>query len=235
MNTPLPKALLSILLVIGGYFAIAYTIRPVLDGIAILGYEVDWSVWTSSILTVLVIGWVAIRRGEVASLGLSRPKSFWKGTLLGIIATAGVYLAIVLPAFALMSAGIIQPPEQTSSAMLVSGPSLAISIIFTLIVMWINAAFGEELLFRGFLMNNLQRALGDGWVSGIAAALIIAVFFGVMHVPSQGLYGLVITGLAGFGLGITFLIAKRNLYPVVLAHGLINSFSIFMEVSATTT
>jgi membrane protease YdiL (CAAX protease family) len=54
---------------------------------------------------------------------------------------------------------------------------------------------------------------------------VIALAFGVMHMPSQGLYGLVVTGIVGFLMGVLFLFGKRNLLPVVLAHGLINTVS----------
>ncbi len=234
VNAQLPWALLSVLFVIGGYFGVAAVLKPLLDGVAIAGYEIQWSVWASSILTLIVLAWARVGRGGLASLGLSRPRSYVRGVLLGAVATVVIYAAIVIPVIVLVSAGLISPPPDDASAMVVSGPSLPLSIGLTLVIMWINAAFGEELLFRGFLMNNLQRALGNGVVSGLAAALVVAVVFGAMHVPSQGAYGFVITGMAGLSLGVLFLVGKRNLFPVVIAHGLINTIGVFAEAAMAT-
>ncbi|CAN0277659.1 unnamed protein product, partial [Chrysoparadoxa australica] len=47
-------------------------------------------------------------------------------------------------------------------------------------------------------------------------------YFGYGHVYYQGLRGLIATGLIGLSLGILFLIYKRNLWPLVIAHAAVD-------------
>ena len=150
------------------------------------------------------------------------------GVVIGaVLIFAGVMLSISL----LASVGLISPPD-AEPVFLVDGPNLVLSLTLSIAVMWINAAFGEELLFRGFLMNSLMRALGDTRLVGVVSAAGIALAFGAMHIPSQGLYGLAVTGVVGFLMGLLFLFGKRNLMPVVIAHGVINTTSMIMLAAA---
>lgn len=233
IDAPLPRALLSILLVISGHFAIGYSLKFGIGEIVIGGYTVIISVWASTLLAALVLLWVKASRGDFSSLGLTRPRSYWKGALTGTLGGIGVLVALTLPIQALVSAGLMPPLKEGATGMLVSGPDLVTSLSLSLTVMWINAAFCEELLFRGFLMNTVHNALGNSWKTGLAAAVIVSLFFGIVHVPSQGLYGLVATGLAGISLGILFLFGKRNLFPVVIAHGVVNTISIVAMATGT--
>lgn len=45
------------------------------------------------------------------------------------------------------------------------------------------------------------------------------------HFYYQSLRGLVVTGLIGIALGTLYLLYKRNLWPLVLAHGLVDTLS----------
>ncbi|WP_440957990.1 lysostaphin resistance A-like protein [Oceanicaulis sp. LC35] len=220
----LREAALGIVAVIGGYFLVGYALKFTLGHAAIGGYTISWSVWASLVLSLGVMVYVCKRDGSLDSLGLTRPRSILKGGLTGLVGGALILAGVALPVSLLSAAGLISPPEGAST-LLVDGPNARLSLALSLAVMWINAAFGEELLFRGFLMNTLMRALGDTRRAGVAASLLIALAFGVMHMPSQGLYGLVVTGIVGFLMGVLFLFGKRNLLPVVLAHGLINTVS----------
>ena len=90
-------------------------------------------------------------------------------------------------------------------------------------ILWIAisilaAGLGEELFFRGYMVNRMRDALGSGVMMTALTVLLPALYFGYGHFYYQGLGGLIITGLIGLGLGILFLIYKRNLWPLVIAH-----------------
>ena len=87
---------------------------------------------------------------------------------------------------------------------------LAISIL--------AAGLGEELFFRGYMINRLRDGLGSGVVMTALTVLLPAIYFGYGHFYYQGLRGLITTGLIGLSLGLLFLIYKRNLWPLVIAH-----------------
>ena len=218
-------ALLGVVSVIAGYLLFGTALEAGFGGASLFGYEISASVWASSILTVAILVWTKIKHGDFSLLGLTRPRSWLRSAVLGIVGSVAIYATIIAVMTPLVTLGWIAVPSAEESSLLVSGPHAGLSLGFSLAVMWLNAAFGEELVFRGFLMNNLHRALGGGWKAGLAAAAVVAFAFGALHVSSQGLYGLVVAGSTGFLLGVLFLIGKRNLLPVVIAHGCINTIS----------
>ena len=89
---------------------------------------------------------------------------------------------------------------------------------------WTLAAFGEEICFRGFLMNKLAKVFGEGRVGWVAALLLSSVLFGWGH-TEQGVSGWIQEGLSGLILGILFLSAKRNLVVPIVAHGVSNTLA----------
>ncbi|WP_386068034.1 CPBP family intramembrane glutamic endopeptidase [Tahibacter sp. UC22_41] len=90
-----------------------------------------------------------------------------------------------------------------------------------LAIAWSTAAFGEELLFRGFLLGRLRALLGGGPGFGIVAAFVQALLFGLAH-AYQGPTGILVTGLIGLVFGLLYL-RLRVLWPLVIAHGLIDT------------
>lgn len=92
-----------------------------------------------------------------------------------------------------------------------------------LLVVWTSAAFGEEVFFRGFLISRAQRIFGGVSHKWLWSVLFAALIFGYAHFYYQGLRGFVVTGIIGFWLGLLFFAYKRNLWPLILAHGFVDS------------
>ncbi|MGJ8560287.1 MAG: CPBP family intramembrane glutamic endopeptidase [Litorimonas sp.] len=90
-------------------------------------------------------------------------------------------------------------------------------------IVWTAAAFGEEMLFRGYFISRLQIAFGGVSFAPVIAVVIAAALFGLGHVYYQGLRGFIITGLIGIAFGSMFLLLKRNLWPVIFLHGVIDT------------
>ena len=90
---------------------------------------------------------------------------------------------------------------------------------------FITSALIEELVFRGFLLSRLAGVLGPS-VAGLGfACLIQAVIFGVAH-AYQGIAGIVLTGIFGFFAGVIYFLAGRNLWALIVAHGIVDSFGL---------
>ena len=92
-----------------------------------------------------------------------------------------------------------------------------------LAISWIIGAFAEEMFFRGFLITRLQTVFDGVKLASGFAVLLPALLFGYVHVYYQGLYGFLNAGVIGLIFGTLFLLYKRNLWPLVLTHGFINS------------
>ncbi|MBX3478473.1 MAG: CPBP family intramembrane metalloprotease [Brevundimonas sp.] len=101
-----------------------------------------------------------------------------------------------------------------------------------LAIVWTAAAFGEEMFFRGYLISRLREVFPGHRLGAIPAVIIPALIFGYGHFYYQGLRGAVVTGAIGLAFGTMFLLFKRNLWPLILLHGLIDTLTftaIFMR------
>ena len=90
---------------------------------------------------------------------------------------------------------------------------------------WVSAGFAEEMFFRGFVITRLQNIF-NGPVMAVALS---AVLFGYVHLYYQGLAGFVNAAVIGVIFATLFLLFKRNLWPLILAHGFINSLGFTAE------
>jgi len=93
------------------------------------------------------------------------------------------------------------------------------------VIVWTAAAFGEEMFFRGYLVTRLQTVFRDIRFGNVLAVITPALLFGCAHIYYQGLRGLVLTGLIGMAFGTMFLLFKRNLWPLILWHGIVDTLT----------
>jgi membrane protease YdiL (CAAX protease family) len=161
-----------------------------------------------------------VRGTRWAGLGLRRPRRFWTVPLwvLALFATTIALSAVMDKAATLLDA---PPPNMARFAGVEGNP---IELAKILVISWTTAAFGEELLFRGFLGAGLERLLGGVWAAPLIAVIAQAVLFGLAH-GYQGPRGMVMSGGVGLIYGIGYLLNGRNLWPLVIAHGVTDSLA----------
>jgi hypothetical protein len=97
-------------------------------------------------------------------------------------------------------------------------------LLIFLALSWTLAAFGEEVCFRGFLMERLARLFGNSRAAWLAGLLLSSALFGWGH-TEQGVSGWLQEGLSGSLLGILFLATGRNLTVPIVAHGVSNTLA----------
>lgn len=170
-----------------------------------------------------VTTWLLAGRGRRwADLGLAWPAS-WKRTA-GLVAAGllAAYLGngvIVLPLDHVLH---LAPPDLKAVAPVVGTPS---GYAFMLALTWTTVAFGEEMLFRGFLTARLETLFGAGRPAAGLAWLAQGVLFGLMH-SYQGAGGVLTTAWVGLALGGVRLAARRNLAACIVLHGLIDTIGL---------
>lgn len=91
-------------------------------------------------------------------------------------------------------------------------------------ILWI-AGPAEELYFRGFMIGQLREVLGSSIAAKALSILVPAVIFGIGHTYYLGLRGLVMTGGIGLTLGILYLLYRRNIWPLMVAHAAFNTLT----------
>ena len=190
----------------------------------------------ASLITTLIILTIYVRRvGQTwSSMGLRtlpnlKAKLMVLPQALAIFVT--VLISIVILTKGLEAIGLTfmsEPIEgETERWGDIQGNLQLYLILITL--SWVSAGFGEEMFFRGFLITRLKTVLSDIYLSSAISVLLAALLFGYVHFYYQGLAGFVNAGVIGVIFGTYFLLYKRNLWPLVIAHGFINSLGFTSE------
>lgn len=162
-----------------------------------------------------------LRGAGWGDFGLTRPKSWFRTVLMGLGVALAVFLAVTLVINPIINALPNLAPRDMSMYSYMHGnlPNLIIGLI----TMLITAAFLEEFMWRGYLMNRLVDLQGKQTKFAWFIALVgSAVLFGLAH-SFQGPVGMFKTGAIGLVFGLSFLAVGRNLWPLILAHGLIDT------------
>lgn len=178
----------------------------------------------ASTTTAMLVGTYLLRRRGLswADLGLRRPDS-WLKTIFLAVFTFGAMAGAILVSVEI--ANLFFEDIGTSGKFdHIKGNFGAYAL--AMFITWTHSAFFEELLFRAFIINRTSKFLGGGIWADIGAVLFAAVFFGYRHYYYQGMHGAITTGAIGLTFGILYVwFGKRNIWPLVLTHGTINSMN----------
>jgi membrane protease YdiL (CAAX protease family) len=170
----------------------------------------------SIILALILIRSVLwLRRSSWYEYGLKRPESWFKTILFSFAGLVSVYIVVIITMPIVIR--LTGQPVDRSPFDVLRGNVTA--LIFGLIVVWTLAAFGEELIFRGYLMNTLARILGNEKGGWIFACFINSVLFALGH-TYQGPSGVILLGIVGLLYALYYLGSGRNLWVPILMHGL---------------
>lgn len=113
------------------------------------------------------------------------------------------------------------PVDLSAFAPIEANPSL---FLLMLAVSWTGAAIGEEVVYRGFVMTRLAQAFSFSAAGWLAALLIQTAIFAGFH-AYQGATGMIEVFIYGLILGLAYLVGGRSLWPVVIAHGLVDTLA----------
>jgi uncharacterized protein len=173
------------------------------------------------ILPLFLVAWASlhIRHLRWRDVGLYHPNR-WLPTI-GIALLAGVgYQALDTLLITPLLQHLTGEPIDLSQFAILRG-NLPVLLVF-LVISWTEAAFIEEMFFRGYFLNRLADLVGRERL-GIAIALIgNTLVFGAAH-AYQGFTGVLDTALAGLFLGLLYFLAGRNLWLPILTHGFIDT------------
>jgi len=197
---PTSLAVLELMLLAGVYFA-------------------DWKhyVIPSKVPYLFAVAWISLRlrqlRWHDVGFGLYRN---WPTTLvIGVAAGVAIELLELFCTQPLLVHIAGQMPDLSAFNRVAGNVRwLTISLVLT----WTLFAFGEELVFRGYLMDRIAGLLGYS-ARGWAVALLVASFvFGLSHFQ-QGITGVSENFLDGLILGALYLRLGGNLAVPIVAHG----------------
>ncbi len=90
---------------------------------------------------------------------------------------------------------------------------------------WLSAAICEEIVYRGFLQQRLERLFGQSIAGNAAAIGLTSAVFAANHAV-QGTSGMIQTFIVSLVLGAIFIRSRHNLLLMILIHGFWDTFSV---------
>jgi membrane protease YdiL (CAAX protease family) len=104
--------------------------------------------------------------------------------------------------------------------------NLKLTLIFIALA-WTLAAFGEEMVYRGYLMNRVADLFNRKRTAWIISLIAVHVGFGLAH-AYQGVTGAIDEALMGLLLGVIYLRPGRNLAVPIVAHGVADTIDFLL-------
>jgi membrane protease YdiL (CAAX protease family) len=177
-------------------------------------------------LPLLLFGWFSmwLRRVGWSQLGLSRPPD-WLKTLGAATLIAIAYdlldISLILPALHRLTG---EPLDLAAFASVKGNTGMLMLLIAA---SWISAAFPEEMLYRGYILNRLTDIFGKRRTGWIVSAILVCLVFGFAH-HAQGITGILDNVIAGGLFVALYFAVRRNLWLPILVHGMIDTISVIL-------
>lgn len=198
-------------------------IEVIVGSLCVFGYSV-WHMLPNSVFILSAMALISfrLREGSWSAIGLNLPKSWSRTVLIALVTivvqqAAGQFVVDPLTKPYLHYAARANPMD---------GIHGYVGLLRWLGIIWTYAAFGEEFVYRRYLLN---RVADLGSHSGFALALGLlwsSALFGFAH-WYQGPAGVVSAMASGLVFGAAYLLTGKNLWTSICAHGLSDSLALF--------
>jgi len=210
------------------YISIMFLIRELY--LPSVGFIINGLFW--SLTTLVIATWrMKVRHVTWNDLGLRKPESLKKTVLV----TLGIFIAIVVSIMVFemikdyVPFSIEQKNYSENSASKFGNLKGNWLLFFTIMPAVLLESMLEELLDRGFLINWFENLFSKTTIATILAVILQALIFGFRH--SYDLSDRSIrVGLIGLVMGIAYVKFGRNLWPLIIAHAVLNTMSMVDRV-----
>ncbi len=183
-------------------------------------------VFLTKILFLFPLAWASLRlRGlRWKDMGLVRFHSWGRTLTLGVLCGTGIELLELFVSQPLLEKMTGKAPNL--SPFLAMRGNVRTGILLLAFV-WIFAAFGEEMIYRGYLMNRVAALLRNSRAAWIVSLIVVSMVFGAAHI-GQGITGQLENVLDGMLLGLAYLAGGRNLAIPIVAHGVTDTVDLLL-------
>jgi hypothetical protein len=170
-------------------------------------------------VVLALIAWLKFRGARLSDYGFRNFGPVW---LFVVIVLATLATSVILPSVLdpLLSAWFEMPPRDLGRFAGLAGNLPRYLIVMPFV--WIFAAFGEEFLYRGFILESVRTILGGGNAAMVAAIVVQAALFGAAH-AYQGPIGMIPIGIGAIVSGFLYWAGGRRLWPLILGHGIVDT------------
>ncbi|MGO9992773.1 MAG: CPBP family intramembrane glutamic endopeptidase [Steroidobacteraceae bacterium] len=177
---------------------------------------------------LIALGWISLKlRGQRwREVGLSIPANWQLLLLIGFLVGVAMEFLELFATQPLLVALTGKYPDLSALRELVGNvPMLLIAVGAS----WLLAAFGEELVWRGYVLNRILDLIGQSRLGRLVSVAVVSVVFGLAH-AYQDWTGIIENTIDGALLAALYINCGRNLFAPIVAHGVtdtIDSIIIF--------
>ncbi len=182
----------------------------------------------TSTVIFFIFAWISLylRKMGWKEIGLKKSEKWTEIVLFDLLISWLIVISLivaVLPALKLLTGSML---DLSTFNTLKEGNLFdrILALLGWITLTWTLAAFGEELVYRGYFQNRLVDLTGDNRNGWIIAILITSIFFGITH-AYQGIVGVITTSLIAIIYSATYLKFERNLYASILLHGMYDTLA----------
>ena len=210
------------------YISVMFLIREIY--FSNVGFIVNGLFWSFSTL-VIAIWRMKVRNISWKDLGLRKPVSIKKTLFITIGILIAIPLSIML--FQLIKDFLpfsFAPDSSSENAVSKFGNLKGNWLLFLSIMpMILIESMLEEVLDRGFLINWFERLFSSITFATIIAVVLQAIIFGFRHSYDFSERSITV-GIIGLIMGIAYVKFGRNLWPLIIAHCILNTMSMIDRI-----
>lgn len=183
-------------------------------------------VWCANIIVLIIIFTGVKLRGEkLSQFGLTFKKfsskyalkTFLQSLVVAILATTAFVLGAVIMADV---SGVPAEADHTVYNYISGNFGM---LLLSLAGVYIVSSFGEEIVYRAFLINRISELGLDNRTTTIIAILLSAIIFGLAHY-SWGLMGIIQTAFMGLVFACSYVFLKKKIWVLIIAHAYMDTF-----------
>jgi len=175
---------------------------------------------------LFLLGWISLRWRGLGwrDVGLARPTNWRRTIVIGVLGGIGIELLELFITQPLLVKLTGKMPDFSDLGELHGNGKL---VLLYLALTWTLAAFGEEMVYRGYLMNRVAGLFRNSKIAWMISLIAVSFVFGLGHID-QGITGQVENMIDGALLAAIFLATGCNLWAAVIAHGLTDTIDIVL-------
>jgi len=180
----------------------------------------------SKIPYLLVIAWLSLRlRGlRWKNIGLKIYRSWARTLALGLLFGALMEALELFVTQPLLVRWLHHFPDLSDFNDMIGNSKL---LLIYIALAWTLAAFGEEMVWRGYLMNRVADLFRGAPATWILSLIVTSVAFGFGHFD-QGVTGWIENTINGLLLGGLYLYFGRSLAVPIVAHGITDTIDLII-------
>ena len=194
--------------------------------VALFAADFKHHVYFSKTPFLFLLGWISLRWRGLGwrDVGLAR-RSNWRRTIvIGVLCGIGMELLELFVTQPVLVKLTGKMPDLSDLGEMHGNWKL---LLLFLALSWTLAAFGEEMVYRGYLMNRVAGLFRNPKVAWTISLIAVSFAFGLGHID-QGVTGQVENMINGLLLGVIFLATGCNLWAAIIAHGVTDTIDIVL-------